>query len=295
MGTKKITDLQLIDSVAGTLNIPGDDGIQTYRLTAAQLKTFILSAGSLTADTTGRAVMEDGYITKAKLNYGAKYITSYAASADYAVLDNDGYEVILMTTGGTNKTITLPTLADNIGRVIRCIKADSDVGVLIVKGEASGETINGISGTTGVEVAFQNEEIALFATASGWYYIGQHYSSFSVTSPTITSGGTSPSGSVKGTRVGRIVTISASITTGASGSPGATVGMTTPLPSIYRPPTSVYAACEFVSATDSYYVIEVANSGSIAFTRFQPAGSTDLGTASWANGVTEKFNITYHI
>lgn len=41
MANKKITDLQLIAAVTDTLSIPGDNGIQTYRATAAQLKTYI--------------------------------------------------------------------------------------------------------------------------------------------------------------------------------------------------------------------------------------------------------------
>jgi len=42
MADKKITELQLISSVTDGVNMPGDDGIQTYRLTAAQLKTYVI-------------------------------------------------------------------------------------------------------------------------------------------------------------------------------------------------------------------------------------------------------------
>lgn len=49
MADKKITDLQLRDNVTEDLNIPGDDGIQTYRVTAQQIKDFIrpLPVGAL--------------------------------------------------------------------------------------------------------------------------------------------------------------------------------------------------------------------------------------------------------
>lgn len=47
MAQKKITDLQLISAVSDTLNIPGDDGIQTYRATALQFKEYILPDGSI--------------------------------------------------------------------------------------------------------------------------------------------------------------------------------------------------------------------------------------------------------
>lgn len=47
MAQKKITDLTLIDAVTDELNLPGDDTIQTYRCTVAQLKAFILPPGTI--------------------------------------------------------------------------------------------------------------------------------------------------------------------------------------------------------------------------------------------------------
>ena len=41
MGVKKITDLQLRSAVSDDCNFVVDDGIQSYRITAAQLRTFI--------------------------------------------------------------------------------------------------------------------------------------------------------------------------------------------------------------------------------------------------------------
>lgn len=41
MANKKITDLQLRSSVTADLNIPGDDGIQSYRVTAEQMFNYI--------------------------------------------------------------------------------------------------------------------------------------------------------------------------------------------------------------------------------------------------------------
>ncbi len=47
MAQKKITDLILRDSVTDELNIPSDDGIQSYRVTASQFKDYILAAGNV--------------------------------------------------------------------------------------------------------------------------------------------------------------------------------------------------------------------------------------------------------
>lgn len=61
MGQKKITDLTLISSVTDALNIPSDDGIQTYRATALQFKNYILpdlgiTLAKLAAEVTQKLV-----------------------------------------------------------------------------------------------------------------------------------------------------------------------------------------------------------------------------------------------
>lgn len=49
MAKKKIVELQLRSSVTSDCNIPVDDGVQSYRVTAAQLLAYILPAGAITA------------------------------------------------------------------------------------------------------------------------------------------------------------------------------------------------------------------------------------------------------
>lgn len=77
-------------------------------------------------------------------NYDAKHGTVFLTvtdkSADYTILDNDGYHTFLMTTGASNRTITLPTALDNAGRIIKFKKIDSGAGALIIDGEGA-ETI----------------------------------------------------------------------------------------------------------------------------------------------------------
>jgi hypothetical protein len=72
MATKKITDLQLRSSVIAGLSIPSDDGTQSYRVTATQIKDFVLAAGNVVtaaiADlgvTTGK--IADLAVTAAKI------------------------------------------------------------------------------------------------------------------------------------------------------------------------------------------------------------------------------------
>src|SRR5688572_24712408 len=69
--------------------------------------------------------------------------TATAKSADYTVLDTDRIRTILMTTSTTNRTVTPPTLADNLNRVITIKKMDNTAtGNVIIDGEGS-ETIDG--------------------------------------------------------------------------------------------------------------------------------------------------------
>lgn len=56
MAQKKITDLQLRDNVTGTLNFPSDDTIQSYRVTAEQIKDYILAAGNVVLSMLAEAV-----------------------------------------------------------------------------------------------------------------------------------------------------------------------------------------------------------------------------------------------
>lgn len=77
----------------------------------------------------------------------AQYTTNAVSSADYTILDNDGYSLIDVTTGSTTRTVTLPTLADNVGRVLIISKADSGTGFVTIDGE-NAETINGAATKT---------------------------------------------------------------------------------------------------------------------------------------------------
>ena len=53
-----------------------------------------------------------------------KTCTNDVCCANYTVLDNDCYGSINITTGACDRTITLPTVACNIGRKIQIFKTD---------------------------------------------------------------------------------------------------------------------------------------------------------------------------
>lgn len=91
---------------------------------------------------------------------------SYSAkSADYTVLDGDGIRVIGMTTGSTtDKTVTLPTAADNTNRIIDIIKVDTGTNEVIIDGE--GTELVGLSETT--RLSKQGQRISIVCDGTGW-------------------------------------------------------------------------------------------------------------------------------
>lgn len=126
---------------------------------------------------------------------------SEAKSGSYTITDTDGVTTILMTTSTSDYTVTLPTAADNAGRVVTVKKADSGSGSCTVDGEGS-ETING---ATTVVLLYQYEAITLFCDGTGWYAQSELLYRSGSTASTFTfngSGGTSSSVTLKYSRVG---------------------------------------------------------------------------------------------
>lgn len=85
-------------------------------------------------------------------------------NTDYTVLDNDGYLTILVSTGNTNRTITLPTAADNTNRILTIKKTDTGTGQAIVDGEGA-ETIDGVATFLLVD---QDDFVTVQCDGSGW-------------------------------------------------------------------------------------------------------------------------------
>jgi hypothetical protein len=85
-------------------------------------------------------------------------------SANYAVTDNDGVEVVEVDATGGNRTITLPTAADNEGRVITVKKIDAGGNNVILDGEGA-ETIDGAANITW---AVQFESHTVISNGTSW-------------------------------------------------------------------------------------------------------------------------------
>jgi len=92
----------------------------------AYMKTLIDDADAATARTT------------LDVDQASKLV---AKVADYTITDADGIKIVDMTTGAADKTVTLPTAADNDDREITLRKVDSAAGKAILNGEGA-EVIN---------------------------------------------------------------------------------------------------------------------------------------------------------
>lgn len=230
---------------------------------------------SLAAGTQGQRLVSQG---------AAAPIWSFsgraAKSADYTVLDGDGFDAIDVTTSTSTITITLPTAADNTGRVITVRKVDSASGKVTVDGEGS-ETV---SGDPSVDLALKWDAVTLMCDGTGW--VPQtYYQSLNVTTAPSTGGGTSPTVNfLRAVRVGSIVTVSVSITTG-SGSPGTTITWNTILPSWARPNATTEAWGNWNFGSDFFYAIEAASNGDVTMVRGDIATGINAGTFATATTV----------
>ena len=125
-------------------------------------KIVIASAGSPTANEITVTDNGDGTVTLSFTNN----ITA-EKNADYTILDNDRILHIEVTTGAADKTITLPTLADNATREILITKVDSGAGEVIIDGEGT-ETVSGDLTRT---IMFQYTTAQIKASANEWLLI----------------------------------------------------------------------------------------------------------------------------
>lgn len=86
----------------------------------------------------------------------------------YTVLDNDGFDTVLVTTGAADRTVVLPLAANNAGRGLFFKKQDVGVGKVIVDGNGA-ETIDG---ATTYEINAQFAFVRVKCTGTAWVITG---------------------------------------------------------------------------------------------------------------------------
>jgi hypothetical protein len=92
------------------------------------------------------------------------YNIKTVSSDNYVITDIDEVKIINVTTGVADRTITLPTLADNQERIITIYKEDFSLGDVIIDGEGA-ETING---NTTIKLPRQYSKLKILAGLSEW-------------------------------------------------------------------------------------------------------------------------------
>jgi hypothetical protein len=163
-GTNKITIKAPASLTADyTLTLPVDDGTSNQVLLTDG--SGVLSWGSPSASAATADGITAGSVKTHVPEVHASVKT--VSSANYTVLDNDGYAVVYVTTGASDRTITLPAIANNIGRRLMISKADSGAGKVVLA-PASTESINGQTSATLHFIVTQYQQITITATASGW-------------------------------------------------------------------------------------------------------------------------------
>ncbi len=150
MGTKRITDLTATAAVAADQYAPVDDGIQSYKASFAQIKTFILSAAAIT-----KAMLAQG--ANAKLF--TRTVT--ASTGTFAVATDD-----LLIGDCTSNAIefALPAVSGLAGQKASFMKSDSSSNALTLNASGS-ETING---ALTMILRKQYDYVVLLCTGTEW-------------------------------------------------------------------------------------------------------------------------------
>lgn len=160
-----------------------------------------------------------------------------AKSADYTVTDTDGIEVILMTTSNTDRTVTLPTAADNTDRELVVKKVDSGTGKVILDGEGS-ETIDG---ATTLTLFKQYGKVRIKCDGSNWYVI-EGPVEYGTYTPTVSASTNVSSSTIQQhfwKRIGSIVSVSGrfDVTATSSANTATSITLTLPLASNFTDST----------------------------------------------------------
>ena len=163
--------------------------IDTTDYTASNGTTVVLGVAATTGDTV-EIVIYETFQSAAPSAYTGNFSVSgtgtvsgafrhgvLAKSADYTVLSTDP-NVCLVTTAGTNRTMTLPAASAVAGQIIRFIKVDTGTGKLIIA--RAGSDTMGINANLTMELWYQDNYVDLMSDGtSRWIVVGTEMFPFS--------------------------------------------------------------------------------------------------------------------
>ncbi len=131
MANKKISDLTLRSDLDTTCNFPVEDATQTYRITGAQLETFI-KARRLT-------------------------VTTASATAAYTILSTDD---IVQSTNTANVDWTLPSAASNTGKILTLRKLGTNAAYIRI--------VSAIGGISNRQLAAEHDWLQIQSDGANW-------------------------------------------------------------------------------------------------------------------------------
>lgn len=155
MADKKITDLQLRSSVEDTLNLPSDDGIQSYRVTALQIKNYVLSVGIIVRTMLADAVKESLVPVGAVSAYAGSSVPDGFLLCDGSAVSRTTYASLfaaISTAHGQGDGSTTFNLPDYRGRFLRGVAGgqttdpDRALRTAMATGGATGDNVGSVQG-----------------------------------------------------------------------------------------------------------------------------------------------------
>jgi hypothetical protein len=279
MADKKITDLQLRDSVTDTVNYAVDDGIQSYRVTAPQIKDYVLAPGNvgttpLADSAVTTAKIADANVTRGKLAVGAYPRLSIRSivGADTPTINDD-----ILVCSGASFTITLPDATTMPGKRLRVVhKGSSQTQVYTLNTSES----QGIGSFSSGEISLyeSNDFCEVVSDGSNWMIVGLSVKLVKAADNQFTSG------NITAIRNNDNVTVN----TGNLGHASANTRQTSSgfLPVLFRPSVVAYN-CSAVFATGQIHTIFVFTSGQIQTQYVNSSFSLSSRTDS------QPLNVTY--
>ena len=103
-----------------------------------------------------------------KIASGLNPSSTLAKSADYTVLSTDA-KIFLVTTAGSNRTMTLPAASAVAGQIIRFVKVDDGAGKLIMA--RAGSDTMGVNGTTTMELWYKDNYVDLMSDGTSRWIV----------------------------------------------------------------------------------------------------------------------------
>lgn len=148
LGNASADDITVTGSLASSLPIKTTNSYDIGSATLGLRKLYLGNAGGSTtvnlasaasiASARSYTIPDVAGAGIVQVSLGVKSVSS----ADYVILDNDGYNSVLVSTGASQRTITLPAVSTNSGRIITVKKTDSGAGTILID-TPSTETIDG--------------------------------------------------------------------------------------------------------------------------------------------------------